>query len=61
MRGVYPALQEFQEVEMRPRAEQLSFARENRALFPAQYPDVIGILDQGVRAAYDRVAGTTPG
>ena len=58
--GVYPALVEFQENEMRTHADQLNFPTENRDMFPAQQPDVLGILDQGVRALYDKGAATAP-
>ena len=34
--GLYPAMREFQEDEMRPRADQLTFAHENRELPPVQ-------------------------
>ena len=52
--GVYPALQKFQGSEMRTHPAQMMFAHENRSLFPIQYPAVVGILDQGVRAVHDR-------
>ena len=58
--GAFHALQDSQEGEMRPHADQQSFSRANRSLFPAQYPAAIGIIDQGVRAFYDRCVGVTP-
>ena len=58
--GVYPALVEFQENEMRMHADQLNFATENRDMFPVQYPAVLGILDQGVRAVYDKGVEKSP-
>lgn len=58
--GLYPALVEYQESEMRLNANQMSFATENRNLPPIQYPAVVGILDQGVRAVYSRGVGVTP-
>ena len=44
--GLYQALVEFQGSEMRTNSELMVFANENRALFPTQYPEVMGISDQ---------------
>ena len=55
--GLYPALVDFQECEMRNRADQLVFARGNHTLFPAKYPEITGSLDQGGRAVYDKGVG----
>lgn len=45
---------------MRLNADQMTFANENRALFPIQYHAAMGMLDHGVRAAYARGAGFAP-
>ena len=45
---------------MRPHADQITFAHENRELPPVQYPAVVGILDQWVRAIYDLGVGAVP-
>ena len=58
--GVYPALVEFQENQMRLHNEQLNFASGHRDLSPVQYPEVVNILDQGVRAVYNRGAAIAP-
>ena len=58
--GVYPALVEFQENQMRKHNGQMGFASEHKDLFPVQYPAVVGILDQGVRAVYNRGVGFSP-
>ena len=58
--GLYPALQNLQEREMRNYADQLEFAHEHNALFPAQYPAIVDILNRGVRAVYSRGVGVTP-
>ena len=44
--GEYPTSVEFQESEMRMHAEHLIFAKENRAMFPTRYPEIMGIFDQ---------------
>ena len=58
--GAYPALMESQGSQMRKHNDQMIFASEHRNLFPSQYPSVVGILDQGVRAVYNRGVGSPP-
>ena len=55
--GLYPALMGVQESEIRLLAAQLEYAHENRGSSPSQYPSVVGILDQGVRAEYSNGEG----
>ena len=48
--GLYPALVEFQEDQMRKYESQMVFAFEHKNMPPVQYPAAVGILDQGARA-----------
>ena len=53
---LYPALMGVQE-EIRLLAPQLEYSSENNASFPAQYPEVVGIIDRWIRVEYPNGAG----
>ena len=45
---------------MRNRSGELEFPREHHTLFPAQYPAIVDILNNGVEALCDRGAAVAP-
>ena len=59
--GLYPALVDFQESEMRTRSDQLVFSNESRSLFPIQYPEVVGNMDQCTQSVCPVGRGSSPG
>ena len=58
--GLYPALMGVQEREVRLLAPHLEYPHGNRASFTSQYPAVVGILDQWIRAEYSKGEGRRP-
>ena len=58
--GLYLALLDFEECDSRGHAVHMEYAHEGRELFPIQYPSVVGILRQWVRALYGNGIGALP-
>ena len=52
--GLYPALVNFQECEIRDHVGWVDFDHENHELPPVQYHAIVGSLDHGAREVYDK-------
>ena len=59
--GLRPAFTVAQDLDFRKMVPRIEFAHVHRKSFPAQYPGIVRILDQGDRAHYSRGgAGQVP-